>query len=167
MRRHWLGLREADQAGIDVFAFKADGQASIGCVVPALDIVGSRIAGWDIKLDDTIADIGPSALGALGQAPKRRGDFAPRPCDMVTFRNSSRSRPARGRPAWARRSTPRSGSPAPWRAPAGRWGRALGPGDVALSGALGPFVTADPGDMFEAHVNGLGSVRSAFGRENA
>ena len=46
-----------------------------------------------------------------------------------------------------------------------RAGRPLGPGDVVLSGALGPMVTASPGDRFSAQVNGLGAVSVRFGKE--
>lgn len=35
-------------------------------------------------------------------------------------------------------------------------------GDVLLSGALGPMVPAAPGAVFEAQVQGLGSVRARF-----
>jgi hypothetical protein len=41
--------------------------------------------------------------------------------------------------------------------------RPLRSGDVVLSGALGPMIPAKPGTAFEARIQGLGSVRVAFG----
>jgi len=135
--------------------------ASIGYVVPALEIVGSRVAGWDIKITDTIADNASSGLYVLGQVPKRLGDFDPRLCGMVMTRNNQ--------PVSVGAGAACMGSPlnaSLWLARTmARAGRPLGPGDVILSGALGPFVAANPGDVFEARINGLGSVRAAFGKE--
>lgn len=138
-----------------------DLMASIGYVVPALEIVGSRVKDWDIRITDTIADNASSGIYVLGQTPKRPGDFDPRLCGMVMTRNNE--------PVSVGAGAACMGSPlnaSLWLARTmAKAGRPLGPGDVILSGALGPFVSAEPGDVFEARINGLGSVRAAFAKE--
>jgi 2-keto-4-pentenoate hydratase len=62
--------------------------ASIGFAVPAIEVVGSRVADWDIRITDTIADNGSSGLYVLGQTPKRLGEFDPRLCGMVMMKKS-------------------------------------------------------------------------------
>lgn len=135
--------------------------ASIGYVLPAIEIVGSRVANWDIRLTDTIADNASSGLYVLGQTPKPVGDIDHRLCGMVMYRNNE--------PVSVGAGAACMGSPlnaALWLARTmARAGRPLEPGDVVLSGALGPMAAAQPGDVFEARINGLGSVRAAFAKE--
>ena len=137
-----------------------DLMASIGYVVPAIEVVGSRIDSPDIAITDTIADNASSGLYGLGQSPKRIGDFDQRLCGMVMFRN--------GDPVSYGAGVACMGSPLNamlWLARTlAKTGRPVGPGDVVLSGALGPSVEVEAGDVFEAHVSGLGSVRIAFAR---
>ena len=137
-----------------------DVMASIGFAVPAIEIVGSRIAGWDIRLADTIADNASSGLYVLGQTPRRLGEFDPRLCGMVMTRNNEPVSTGAGAACmgsplnallWLARTMAKAGEP-------------LGPGDLVLSGALGPMVDVAPGDAFEARINGLGSVRAVFGK---
>jgi 2-keto-4-pentenoate hydratase len=138
-----------------------DVMAAIGYAVPAIEIVGSRVANWDIRITDTIADNASAGLYTLGQMPKRLGEFDPRLCGMVMFKNNEPVSVGAGAAClgsplnatlWLARTMARAGQP-------------LGPGDLVLSGALGPMVAAEPGDVFEARINGLGSVRAAFAKD--
>jgi 2-keto-4-pentenoate hydratase len=135
--------------------------AAVEWVVPALEIVDSRIANWKISIRDTIADNASSGRYVLGAPARRIDGLDLRMCGMVLERNGDPQSfgaglACLGHPLHALR----------WLAGVmARAGRPLGPGDVVLSGALGPMVTATPGDRFEARVNGLGAVSVRFGRE--
>jgi len=134
--------------------------AAIDCAFAALEVVDSRVAGWDIRLADTIADNASSGLFVLGSTPCRLDSFDHRLCGMVLER--------RGEPVSVGAGAACLGNPLT----ATLWlarrmatvARPLKAGDIILSGALGPMVAVQPGDHFELRVNGVGSVRTSFSR---
>jgi len=131
---------------------------SIDHVLPALEVVGSRIANWNIRFIDTVADNASSAAYVLGSTPRKLSDFNVGLCGMVMTR--------RGEPVSVGSGAACLGNPinaVVWLARTmARLGRPLKAGDLVLSGALGPMVPVSPGDVFEARINGLGSVKAVF-----
>jgi 2-keto-4-pentenoate hydratase len=136
----------------------ADLFRAIAYAVPAIEIVGSRIAGWDIRITDTIADNASSGLYVLGSRPMRLADFEPRLCGMVMERA--------GDPVSVGAGLACLGSPvnaALWLANVMvKAGAPLRAGDTILSGALGPMAGVKAGDVFDVRIEGLGAVRAAF-----
>lgn len=132
--------------------------SAVAYAVPAIEIVGSRIANWDIKLVDTIADNASSGLFVLGATPVRVEGLDLRLAGMVMERRGEQvsigaGAACLGNPLnaalWLARTMVRVGAP-------------LRAGDVVMTGALGPMVTVAPGDVIDVRIGGLGSVRTAF-----
>jgi 2-keto-4-pentenoate hydratase len=139
----------------------ADVLTAIAWAVPALEIVDSRIEGWNIRIADTVADNASSGLFVLGHNMRRLDSIDVLGCGMALECNgelvaSGAGVACLGSPInatlWLARVMVKAGRP-------------LRSGDVVLSGALGPMVPAKPGSVFEARIQGLGSVRLTFGKD--
>jgi len=129
--------------------------------LPAIEVVGSRIAKWDIKIVDTIADNASSGLFVLGTRPVKLDAVALRLCGMVLENKGDQVSVGAGvaclgnpltAALWLARKMVDVGQP-------------LRAGDVIMTGALGPMAPVVPGDVLEARISGLGSVRAAFAKE--
>lgn len=132
---------------------------AIDYMVAALEIVDSRIAGWDITLVDTIADNASSGLFALGKTKVPLGSR-----DLTTARMIMID--ATGASASSGTGADCLGDPVAallWLARTAQdFGGALRAGDIVLSGALGPMVPVVPGSTFTAHITGVGNVSATF-----
>ncbi|MEU0426158.1 2-keto-4-pentenoate hydratase [Streptomyces canus] len=134
---------------------------AVDFALPALEIVDSRIADWDISLVDTVADNASCGLYVLGGRPVPLTRVDLRAVTMTMSRNGETASEGTGAACL--------GSPlnaAVWLASAlAERGDPLRAGDLVLTGALGPMAPAAQGDAFEAHISELGSVRVGFATE--
>jgi 2-keto-4-pentenoate hydratase len=127
-------------------------------VCAALEIVDSRIAGWDITIVDTIADNASAGLFVLGDRPRPLGDLDLSTCRMQLHRGDELVSAGSGADCM--------GNPlnaVAWLARTARdYGHPLRAGEIILSGALGPVVPVRPGDSFTATIGDIGSVAARF-----
>ena len=129
-------------------------------VMPALEIVGSRIQNWDISIVDTIADNASSALFVIGKEKRRLEGLD---LSEVTMRMTRLGEVVSQGKGSACLDNPLNA--VAWLASElGQRGRPLRAGDIVLSGALGPMVAVTSGDEFEASISGLGTVSAHFAK---
>jgi 2-keto-4-pentenoate hydratase len=140
----------------------ADAVAAIDYVLPALEIVDSRIKDWKIGLFDTIADNASSGAVVLGATHTDVDDVDLALSECVFIRN--------GEVAGTGTGAAVLGSPVNalvWLAnTVGARGVALQAGHVILPGAVCAMVPVEPGDTFTATFSGLGSVTATFSKES-
>lgn len=127
-------------------------------VLPALEIVDSRIANWQIKLEDTVADNASSGLYVLGGHPVKVDQVELPEIKMELYKNgeivnSGKGSAALGDPAYC----------VAWLAnKLSEFNIVLKEGEVILSGALSAAVDAKSGDKFSARLDHLGTVSATF-----
>jgi 2-keto-4-pentenoate hydratase len=141
----------------------ADVSAAVSKMLPALEIVDSRIQDWAITFGDTVADNASSGLYVLGREAVPLRDVRPREVVMemsIDDETVSRGTGADclGDPlealAWLARTSRDFGDP-------------LRAGEVVLSGALGPMAPVTAGCRVRAHITGLGQVTANFSEIDA
>jgi 2-keto-4-pentenoate hydratase len=154
---------------VEVGFILADDLAGAGCteddvlkataaLVPAIELIDTRITDWKIALCDTIADNASSAGFVLGAARVPPTDVEITGIEAVLTRNGGvvargRSDAVLGNPvvavAWLARKVQ-------------SFGVRLRAGDIVLPGSCTRAIDARPGDHFVADFAGLGSVRLSF-----
>lgn len=132
--------------------------AAIDFAVPAIEIVGSRVENWDIRITDTIADNASASHFVIGHQIGRLEMLDLVSCEMTLNVNGKVVSQGKGADCL--------GSPinATW------WlankmaalGNPLKKGDLVLAGALGPMAAVHSGDHVDAQIEGLGSVSVTF-----
>nr|WP_027414970.1 fumarylacetoacetate hydrolase family protein [Aneurinibacillus terranovensis] len=129
-------------------------------VLPALEIVDSRVADWKIKLQDTIADNASSGLYLLGGKPLSVDQLDLAQVGMVLYKNGEIINTGVGAAALGHPATCVA-----WLAnKLSEFGITLKAGEVILSGALSAAVNAEPGDLFQARFAHLGEVNVRFSK---
>lgn len=137
-------------------------RAAVKYAVAALEVVDSRIADWDIRFSDTVADNASAGLYLLGDQRRTLDEFVASAVEMSMVVNDEVVSTGSG--------TDCLGDPLnalSWLAVKAReFGEPLRAGQVILSGALGPMHAVQPGDQVSAQITGLGSVNARFGIRN-
>lgn len=131
-------------------------------IVPAIEIIDSRIEDWNIKFEDTVADNGSSAGAIIGGKPTKLDGIDLTHIGMVAYRNGEMIANAAGAEvlgnplhsvAWLANSL-------------GKYGVSLKKGEVILSGALTKAIDIKDHDTFIAEFAHIGSVTASFTRRS-
>ncbi|HEY1705714.1 MAG TPA: 2-keto-4-pentenoate hydratase [Trebonia sp.] len=140
----------------------AEAIAAIEFVLPALEIIDSRIADWKITLPDTIADNASSGGLVLGSRPVKPADIDLSLTGCLLRRNGRLADTGAG-------GAVLGGSPVNalvWLANVlGERGVALEPGHVILPGSVTAAIPINPGDTISATFDRIGTVSITFSEE--
>lgn len=128
-------------------------------LLPALEIIDSRIADWKITYPDTIADNASSGLFVVGSVPVSPRGIDLELCGMALSKNGALSSVGVGAAC-----LDHPVNAVVWLAnKLGELGEPLRAGSVVLSGALGPVVPVAKGDAFTLEIAHLGRCSVRFG----
>lgn len=162
-------LMQAKAEGEIAFVFKEDLDAraswTVESILPYIDyavvsmeIVGSRIENWNIKITDTIADNASASHFAVGEFKVPVSELDLINCKMEMYQNDTLVAEGKGSNcldnplnslAWLANQMSEMGEP-------------IKAGQYILTGALGPMVNINAGDHFRLTIEGLGEVSVRF-----
>jgi 2-keto-4-pentenoate hydratase len=132
--------------------------AATDYVVPAIEIIDSRIADWQIKFEDTVADNGSSAGALLGKTQTVLTNLDLAKVEMHVYHNEKCIDKATGEAVL--------GNPinaVVWLVnEVAKYDVSIQPGMFVLSGALSKALPFTEGDTFTADFHELGKVSIAF-----
>lgn len=132
--------------------------ANVDYVLPAIEIIDSRIKDWKITIQDTIADNASSGLFVIGSRPTRLKDLDTRTIGMTLRKNGSVVSTGAGAAClddpinavvWLVNKL-------------GEFGVGVEAGETILSGALGPVSPVVRGDFISASIGRMGEVSVRF-----
>ncbi len=139
----------------------AEAIGAVGYVLPALELIDSRIRDWKIGLADTIADNASSGGVVLGSTPVPLSGIDLRLAGCTLHKNGELAGTGAGGAVL--------GSPLTalvWLAnTVGARGVALAAGQVILPGSVTASIPVSAGDSVTATFAGLGSVTARFSKE--
>ncbi|MGY2061758.1 2-keto-4-pentenoate hydratase, partial [Nocardia gipuzkoensis] len=148
--------RDIDRPGASV----ADVLRAVDFLLPAIEIVDSRIKDWDLTITDTVADNASSGVVVLGATP-----YSPRGLDLSQLTMTLEHN---GTPVSSGTGKACLGSPVvavTWLArELVRRGQALHAGDIVMSGALGPMVPITASGTFRLQIDGMAEVDAVLER---
>lgn len=132
--------------------------SAIDYAVASIEIVGSRIKDWNIKITDTVADNASASHFVIGHRPVRLENIDLINCGMRMYKNGELVSEGKGAAClgspinaclWLAKTMAAHGAP-------------LRAGQLILSGALGPMSSVTAGDQVRAVIDGLGEVSLSF-----
>lgn len=133
-------------------------KSSIAELRSSIEIVGSRVRDWDIRISDTIADNASGSHFVIGTQARTLSEVVPAEVGMKLYKNGELASEGSGEACM--------GNPlnaALWLAQTMKDnGRPLLKGEVLLSGALGPMVPVESGDEFVLEIDGFEPITARF-----